>query len=142
MSAELLLSRLDLVKRTKADCWSARCPAHEDRGPSLSIREIDDGRILVHCFAGCSAHEVVSAVGLSLSDLMAPRALHLERLPGERRPFPAIDVLRGVAFEGLVVLTAAAEMLAGEPLDTFDRGRLALAVGRIQTALRYAEGAK
>ena len=47
----------------------ARCPAHEDRHASLSVSEGDDGRILVKCFAGCAAEEVVSAMGLKLSDL-------------------------------------------------------------------------
>jgi hypothetical protein len=48
---------------------SACCPAHDDISPSLSIREVDDGRILIHCFSGCEVHSVVAAVGLELSDL-------------------------------------------------------------------------
>ena len=47
----------------------ARCPAHDDRRASLSVGESDDGHVLVNCFAGCSAEEVVSAMGLKLSDL-------------------------------------------------------------------------
>jgi hypothetical protein len=45
------------------------CPAHEDRSPSLSVREGDDGRVLVHCFAGCATHDVIAAVGLRWTDL-------------------------------------------------------------------------
>lgn len=41
--------------------WTAKCPAHDDRGPSLSISE-RNGKILVHCFAGCSQREVVEAL--------------------------------------------------------------------------------
>jgi hypothetical protein len=41
--------------------WLAKCPAHDDRGPSLSICE-RDGKVLVHCFAGCSQREVVEAL--------------------------------------------------------------------------------
>ena len=52
MSADALLSRLDGVKKTGHGQWIARCPAHEDRSPSLSIAEKDD-RVLVHCHAGC-----------------------------------------------------------------------------------------
>lgn len=66
MSADALLSRLDKVKRTGPDKWVARCPAHDDRGPSLAVRELEDGRVLVHCFAGCGADEVVGAVGLEM----------------------------------------------------------------------------
>lgn len=59
MSAGALLARLDAVKPTGPGRWLARCPAHEDRSPSLSIRELDDGRTFVHCFAGCYALEVL-----------------------------------------------------------------------------------
>ncbi len=50
--------------------WVARCPAHGDDNPSLSIARGEDGRILVHCHAGCSAAEVVQSMGLKLADLM------------------------------------------------------------------------
>ena len=40
----------------------ARCVAHEDGNPSLSIRDSDDGRILIHCFAGCDQNVVVDAL--------------------------------------------------------------------------------
>ena len=41
------------------------CPAHEDRTPSLSISEGEDGKILLHCFAGCGFDEIISAAGLA-----------------------------------------------------------------------------
>ena len=49
--------------------WSTRCPAHEDRSPSLSISETPDGRVLVNCHAGCCVDEVLDAVGLEAIDL-------------------------------------------------------------------------
>jgi len=52
-----------------ANGWMARCPAHDDRNASLSIGEGDDGRVLVKCFAGCSAEQVVAALGLTMADL-------------------------------------------------------------------------
>ena len=57
--------------RGHEDCWSAQCPAHDDRDPSLSIREAGDGTVLLHCFAGCSTDEVVAALGLGMFDLFA-----------------------------------------------------------------------
>ena len=66
---ELLLSKLPEAKRRGAG-WHARCPAHDDRRPSLSIAEGDDGRALVHCHAGCTPPAIVEAVGLNLADLM------------------------------------------------------------------------
>jgi len=55
--------------RKKYRGWSAICPAHDDSNPSLDIDEGRDGRILVHCWAGCSAENIARAVNLSLSDL-------------------------------------------------------------------------
>lgn len=137
MSVDRLLSKLDKVKPTGQHRWQARCPAHADKGPSLSIRETDDGRVLVHCFAGCTVHEIVQAVGLELSDLFPPRNDGQHYRP-ERRPFPATDALRAISFEALVVCAAAAALAAGEPLSTVDRERLLQAGERIQQALTVA----
>jgi len=49
----------------------ARCPAHDDRNPSLSV-SVKEGRVLIHCFAGCSPDAVLGAVGLTWRDLRAP----------------------------------------------------------------------
>jgi hypothetical protein len=49
--------------------YSAQCPAHDDRDPSLSIREEVNGKVLIHCFAGCSADSVLSALGLTWQTL-------------------------------------------------------------------------
>ena len=49
--------------------WLATCPAHEDHTPSLSIGAGADGRILLHCFAGCETETVVKAWGLATTDL-------------------------------------------------------------------------
>lgn len=135
MSADNLLQHLQKVKRTKPNCWLACCPAHDDKSPSLSIRETDDGKVLVHCFAGCSVHEIMSAVGMDLSDLFPPQDNDQHFTKGERRPFPAADVLRAIAFESTLVLIAAADLLAGNPFNETDRARLALAAARIQAAL-------
>ena len=48
--------------------WVALCPAHQDRSPSLAISEADD-RLLLHCFSGCETKDVMTAVGLDISDL-------------------------------------------------------------------------
>ena len=68
---ERLLAALENVRRQDTG-WIARCPAHDDRHPSLSVAEGDDGRALVWCFAGCSLEAVLAAVGLSVSDLFPP----------------------------------------------------------------------
>ena len=58
---ERLLSRLDGVRRRGGGAM-ARCPAHDDRTPSLSITQADNGNVLWKCFAGCSQADVTQAL--------------------------------------------------------------------------------
>ncbi len=134
MTIENLLTRLEKVRKTGAATWLACCPAHNDRNPSLSIRETTDGRILLHCFAGCDTWEVVSTIGLEMDALFPPSDAN-GRCKPERRPFPAMDALQAVAFEALVVVSAGAAIMAGQAFAPLDRERLMLAISRIQAAV-------
>jgi hypothetical protein len=79
--------------------------------------------------------EIVAAVGLDIADLFPSRPEGQHAGKPDRRPFPATDVLRAVAFEALVVSAAASAMLAGHPFTQVDRERLSMAAARIQSAL-------
>jgi uncharacterized protein DUF3987 len=68
--------------------WTCRCPAHEDRNPSLSIGTGDDGRALVKCHASCSAEAVCHAIGLELRDLMPENTNGATVQPKTRRGVP------------------------------------------------------
>ncbi len=96
--------------------WQCRCPAHDDRTPSLSVSAGDDGRALVHCHAGCAAESVVAAVGLSLRDLMPapdPRGA-APRRRSERRPAePAPPTLGRAAAKSPDALVAELERRQG-----------------------------
>lgn len=48
--------------RTCGSGWTARCPAHDDHNPSFRIDESPEGKLLFHCFAGCSQSDVISAL--------------------------------------------------------------------------------
>ncbi|MBU6994035.1 hypothetical protein [Ferrovum myxofaciens] len=126
------VERLQKVRRTGPGKWLACCPAHDDRSPSLAIREADDGRILVHCFSGCSVQEIVGALGLELSDLFPPRDINHKP---EARPFPAADILKAIAFEATVAGLAIGHFLDGKPFGQPERDRLLVAVNRIQNGL-------
>ena len=67
-----ILDRLQKVSRT-ARGWTALCPAHDDREPSLSINEGDDGRILLHCHAGCPTESVLRTLDMTFRDLFPRR---------------------------------------------------------------------
>lgn len=67
------LGRLQRVKKQR-DGWIASCPSHGsagsgDKNPSLSIKSGSDGQILINCFAGCQAWQIVAAMGLTEADL-------------------------------------------------------------------------
>lgn len=59
------------AQQTGTGRWKARCPAHDDHSPSLSIREGDDGRVLVLCRVGCSLDSILAALKLGKRDLFA-----------------------------------------------------------------------
>ena len=77
-----VLERLQQVRRAPGG-WAAHCPAHEDSRPSLSVRVGVDGRVLLHCFAGCAVDAICAAVGWSLRDLFPSGGA-----PRDRRPPP------------------------------------------------------
>jgi hypothetical protein len=137
MSVQDLIGRLDKARETvRRGNWTARCPAHEDKEPSLSIREEGDGRVLVHCFAGCSVEDILAAVGLEFDAIYPPEPIGV-RLPPIRRPFPAADVLQAISHEMTVILICAADVRAGKPPNT---ERLGLAIERIEQARALANG--
>lgn len=137
MIAWRLLDRLDGVSQTGPDQWLARCPAHHDRSPSLSIRE-GDKMVLVHCFAGCETADILGVLGLTWADIddrNGDRA-H-ERHPGqfERDRVLPMDALRSVAHEALIAAIVASDIEQGRDIAPADARRAALASGRIRAAL-------
>ncbi|HZP33627.1 MAG TPA: CHC2 zinc finger domain-containing protein [Candidatus Acidoferrales bacterium] len=69
MNASEILDRLQQVRPSR-DGWIARCPSHQDRNPSLSVRE-REGKLLLHCFAGCTVEVICAALKIRVSDLFA-----------------------------------------------------------------------
>ncbi|MDX5977744.1 CHC2 zinc finger domain-containing protein [Vreelandella alkaliphila] len=132
-----ILDRLDKVKENGPGRWLACCPAHQDRSPSLAVRETSDGTILMKCFAGCPTGDVLAAIGLELKDLFPQRdndAYTASKRPGER--WVPRDVLAAVAREALIALLAAEAVHSGTLLSDDDRNRLAVAAGRLRAAAK------
>jgi hypothetical protein len=138
---ERMLSMLTKVKGRNGS-WTACCPAHNDKGPSLAIRENEDGRILIHCFAGCETLSVVQALGMDMTDLFPPdekrRDYPIEGKPRMKPAFYASDLLRIASFECLVVMIAAYDMSKGKRLSDEDMERLKVAQQRIEEVVVYA----
>lgn len=136
---DTLIARLERVRRSGRG-WTARCPAHEDRTASLSITSGDDGRVLLHCFAGCSAADVVAAAGLEVADLFVRRPTEsvtfAERaaLREQARQSQWRAALNVMTLEAKIVYIAAREVAAGKQLPADDMDRLARAVALIDHA--------
>jgi len=133
LGADNLLGRLAGVKSIGHGKYKARCPAHEDRSPSLSVRVLDDGRILLHCFAGCGAADVVESLGLTLDALFPDKEQGHAR--PTRRPYAAADLLHFVDRESLVVLVLACDAIAKQRLAEADLARVMTARARISSVI-------
>lgn len=133
-----ILPRLEKVRKTGSRNWIACCPAHDDRSPSLTLAETDDGRVLVHCFGGCDIGAIVGAVGLGWDPWYPPKPVDYQ--PKVRAPFPAADVLQAVAFESMVVAVAAQTVAHGGTLEGEDLKRVMVAHQRLQKAKEMALG--
>jgi hypothetical protein len=128
---ENVLGRLHAVRQRQLGQHSARCPAHEDRGPSLSVRETPEGSVLLHCFAGCAVGEIVAALGLQPNDLFPPRdrpAGAPKRIANLLTAGQALDLL---ANESTLVALAAGNVANGATLNPSDITRVMTAAGRI-----------
>jgi len=130
MSAEVLISRLSRVRARGPGQWSAQCPAHNDNVPSLSIKEASDGRLLIHCFAGCGIDEIVGAIGLDLSDLFPPRESRGAPLQ-RRRLLSAAQALELLHSEAQLIALCGSNIARGVQLTADDLDRCLTAAGRI-----------
>jgi len=118
----LLLSRLERVEK-HGERYMALCPAHQDKSPSLSLARGQDGRALVHCYAGCETRDVLAAVGLELRDLFLDNLSRHQRHQYHRNTLEAER-----QFERLIIEAASKKP---EDLRDEDIHRLALAQERI-----------
>lgn len=141
MRAAELLGRLDGARKT-ARGWTARCPAHEDRFPSLSVSDGERG-VLVHCWAGCQLDAICASLGIRPSDLFysAPTRHGSSREPVRRLLSPREflvacedGVWRGAMaheLRGLAVLDRAKGLdTTAWSADDFDRAMRAVCRGR------------
>jgi len=125
--------------------WRSRCPSCGGKSEKVSIAEAENGAVLLHCFGGCKASEVVQAVGLALGDLFPERIA--PTTPEERRQArqwaqearwkAALEVL---AVEVSVIFLAGRQLATWQPLSDEDDKRLALAVQRVRDSREVLNG--
>jgi len=133
---DTLLSRVHKLKKTGDSKWLACCPAHDDKSPSLAIKLTDD-RILIHCFAGCDFSDIVSALGLELSDLMPKSKRHSR--PNNKRPrFNKSELFDRIVEESAILIVAIRQVFSGTPLNDNDMARVVKAEGIIDDIIQEA----
>ena len=81
------------VKKTSSG-YQAQCPVHNDRNPSLTISQGDDGRILLCCHAGCKVKDICRALGITEAELFPDKRAYNpknDRREKTKRVYPTLD---------------------------------------------------
>jgi hypothetical protein len=142
-----VLDALDRVKSTGPGTWLASCPTsahqHGDRSRGLAIREGDDGRVLIHCFAGCAVDAVIAALGLELHDLFQQREItypHQSPKGGlighpRYRRIPWADLFEALEHQLLVCSMAFSDLAKGKAFTTEDAEALSRLAGQLATEI-------
>jgi 5S rRNA maturation endonuclease (ribonuclease M5) len=90
-----LLSLFPTARKSGAG-WSARCPAHHDGTPSLSISQAPDGKILLYCHAGCPTEAICSAINIPMAALFPAVETPPSRIVAE---YDYVDANGGLLFQ-------------------------------------------
>ena len=148
MTVDAVLPRLTRVRKTGAGRWIARCPAHDDMGPSLSVRELADGRVLIHCFAGCAAGDVLAAIGIDMAALFPDEpdrdcigrsgnwqaAVNRRDAQQRREAIHPADALACVAADAVFVAVVASDAARRVPITDATVEAVWRAAGRLAAA--------
>ena len=145
MTADLLLDRLDAMRQVGHGRWRARCPAHDGKNRDvLSIGEANDGTVLVKCFHGCTASEIVKAVGLELHDLFPKVDWQHDGEHHVRQRRPRVDwpaVILACERDLLLAKIVLQHIGRGEMVDPLDAGACQAAATRVLTLIEEARHA-
>lgn len=123
-----IISRLECVRKVP-NGYTAMCPAHYGTLPNLWVSQADDGRVSIHCYAGCTIKEVLGAIHLEPEDLNQGKT---RRNPMQPDHFEYLEILHSpIMKDTLYLLNLELEtILAGlqraiqEPIATQDILRL------------------
>lgn len=140
-----VLSKLRKVKRRGSGRWLACCPVHNDKTPSLSIRD-DNGTILIHCFGcGASGVDVCGAIGVDVnalfpeSDYLGYSAEDYKKNAKNRSGLSAAQVLESLRFNSAVVAQHLLRVKKNIEVNQEDVERFDHAIYAISTAYEYID---
>ena len=107
--------RLDKCRFLGEGRWLACCPAHADRSPSLAVfYDSAKDKMLIKCFAECSVDDIVSAVGMTLADLMPERIYDGK---WERPRLNKIELFDKLFHESKIMRCVVEDLLTGKPVN-------------------------
>lgn len=135
---EKILSKLT-NPRPSGDSWRADCPnGHESKG-SLSVKQCENGSVLLHCHAGCGPQEVMRELGLTLADLydrpIGTNPRFSRQSPAEIKEYHWKVAFRYLPEELRIVSIGSQDVREGKSLNDVDQARFELACERIRTAM-------
>ncbi len=143
MSINVILDKLQKVKSHGNGSFMACCPAHDDRSPSLSIKDNGDGRIMFKCFAGCETLDILQSIGLDWDDVMPPKQ---EKIVHTVKPkafqIYATDAIQIIRIESQIILMAAMDITNGVKISDSEMDRVKKAMLRINTALEAVKNVR
>ena len=134
--ANNLLGMLQGVKSRGRDSWVACCPAHDDKYPSLKI-DIKDGKILIKCWSGCSAEDILEAFGLKFSDIFENPVY--QRSSGKKPTIYASDALRILKVEAMVITLCAIDIKNKKAISDENHARVIKAMDRINIMMEASD---
>lgn len=142
MTAETIAKALG--GRRAGATWMARCPAHDDKSPSLAIRTGERGKVLVRCHAGCDQRDVIAALSdLGLWETTGTRSRGVAH--GRcRSGTTEADPEAAARTQAVIAIWRASQDIAGSPAANYLRSRgLTLSLPpslRFHPALKHASG--
>ena len=128
-----ILARLTSVRSINDLHWRADCPCCGSKNQAVAITLTPKGKVLLQCFAGCKAAEILGSIGLGLRDLYPQSPA--EAKAGAKMAKQRSD-LRALQTELHILLTAVYDRLEGRCLTAPDQQRESLALSRISRLLR------
>ena len=134
---ELVLSRLEGVQRHGDDSARAYSPLGNKTSRSLSIGRGANSTVVMHDFAGHSTHDVLAAIGLTVSDLFVRRDFRTMTRAEKSQMRQAALIprwrcaLEVLSHEATVLLIAACKMGDGLPLDDTELTRMRVAAQKV-----------
>lgn len=143
MSLQQILSKLQKVKHNGNGAYMACCPSHDDRSPSLSIKDNGDGRIMMKCFAGCETIDILQSIGLDWDDVMPAKPekpVHV--IKPKQHSIYADDALQIIRNEAQIIVMAAMDIIKGVDIKEPEMNRIKTAMKRINAALEAVKNGR